>query len=231
MKKLNLSVSQLIKIVAENEIIGQGCYGIIYKLNDEMLFKFKYKDFIEDFEEDIEEEGRTINIRKLKDISERIEDWKEIYKEIYSDGEDPDEKTKKLIKLQDKIRLTKLTQGLVYVSGLCVGYLLHYHKNMVCLHNFLENNEISIEDKKIIFQNIENAVKELCDNKIYMDDLNAGNILINPENNSIQLIDFEDAWTSVQDYHFPKCVKFVMEKLKRIKNYIFSRNQEDEMLL
>ena len=44
MKEISLRVDELQTICAKNKIIGQGSYGIVYKLDDDTLFKFNYKD-------------------------------------------------------------------------------------------------------------------------------------------------------------------------------------------
>ena len=68
MKTLELTIKQLQSIVADNEVIGQGTYGRVFKLDDNTLFKFKYKEFFDDFEE----ENRVKNYFKLKNISQTI---------------------------------------------------------------------------------------------------------------------------------------------------------------
>ena len=228
MNKLELTDDELKSIVANNKILGKGSYGIVYKLNDCMLFKFKYKDFIDSF--DVKD--GIINTRRLLHIEKKIETLKKIehdMKSVLGESVDSDREVKKLIALKDKLRLTKLTQGLVYVNGYCVGYLLTNHKNMVNLFEFLENNTIEISDKETIMRNIENAVKELCDNNIFMRDLTTRNILVNPKTNEIQVIDFEDVCTSVREDRPLYLVKEMAHQLKEIKNYMFEKHQANEL--
>ena len=217
MKKLELSTKELSLIVAKSKIIGQGSYGIIYELDDDTLFKFFYKNFIHNFEK----KNNAFDYRKLNDISKMLE----IYKKI--DTHDIlFEKNIKIINLHDKILLTKLTEGVVLVNGYCVGYLLHYHKDMTNLYDFLKNNKLSTSIKKHIFNNIKKAVDELVDNNIFMDDLTVGNILINPKDNSIEIIDFEDICTTVREDRPSYLVKETQKQLNDIKDYIFENNQE-----
>ncbi len=222
MKRVDLTVEQLRNIVAKNEVVGRGSFGIIYKLNDDTLFKFEYKDYFDDFEV---KDGR-VNLKKLLDISETIENRKKINREL---NFKPSAEVEKIIKLQDKVHLTKLTQGLVYVNNHCVGYLLYYHKNMVNLFEYIKDNKINDKDKKQILENIKNAIQELCDNNIYMTDLTTHNILINPANNEIQLIDFEDSWTSVREEGAPEYIKnTVKREIKDIHNYIYDIDEDKE---
>lgn len=141
MKILKLSPKDLSRIVAENEVIGSGCYGMIYKLDENTLFKFNYKEFINDFKR----ENRKIYYSEIGDISGTIS----MYKGIGGDSFSKDKMTK-LIGKQDNIKLTKLTKGMVFVKGYCIGYLLHYHKDMVNLYEYLKDHEISQKDREII---------------------------------------------------------------------------------
>ena len=225
MKNLNLSIGDLIGIVRENVIIGKGSNGLIYKLSDDLLFKFKYKDFIDDFEV----EGNKIQLRKLTDISTTIRKIKDVNKEIQQlELENRDEQVKKLIRLKDKVKLTKLTQGMVFVDGVCVGYLLHNHKEMVNLFDYLENNVISYKVKKEIFYNIKRSVRELVDNNIFMRDLTTRNVMLNVKTNKIQIIDFEDICTSVREDRPKYLVAEMKDELNRIEKYMFLKNNEND---
>ena len=225
MKKLELTVNELRKIVAHNEVIGQGAYGRVFKLDDNTLFKFKYKEFFNDFEE----ENRVKNYFKLKNISETIKMLKSISSEEIP-GLFP--QMQEIINHKDKIKLTKLTQGIVVVNGYCVGYLLHNHKDMENLYNYLNKHNLSIGTKKEILNKIKVAVKELTDNNIFMLDLSTRNILINPKTNDIQLIDFEDATTYKEDnneYYLGN----VEDKFERIEKFMLqdmSKEKQSKLL-
>ena len=49
MKILNITPKELSHILKYKKEIGHGSYGIIVKLNNDELFKFNYKDFVNDF--------------------------------------------------------------------------------------------------------------------------------------------------------------------------------------
>lgn len=49
MKILNITPNELSNIIKNKKEVGHGSYGLILKLNDDELFKFNYKDFINDF--------------------------------------------------------------------------------------------------------------------------------------------------------------------------------------
>lgn len=196
MKRLDIDAEKLIDIVNNNEIVGKGFYGIVYKLNDDELFKFKYKEFIQDFAI----ENGVYQLRKLLDVSHTIRAIKAANKTLRDvcHIENPNEGIEALIALQDKIKLTKLTKGLVFVDDVCVGYLLHYHKNMVNIFDYCKDHTISDNSRKQITENIKKVAKELFDNGIFPG-LTAANTLINPKTNEVQLVDFEDEMTLLRE--------------------------------
>lgn len=220
MKVLKLLPKDLSQIVAEKEVVGFGCYGIIYKLDENTLFKFNYKEFIACFKQ----EDRKIDWKKLGDISEIVA----AYKEIGGDNLIK-EKMTKLISKQENVKLTKLTKGMVFVQDYCVGFLLHYHKDMCNLYDYLKTHNLSEKDKEIIAKSTRSAVMELLDNDIYTSDLTTKNILYKPSTNEIQLIDFEDVMTSCRE-NAPKYLRDdVEEKLERLECFIIdSKTKEFE---
>ena len=191
MKRLDIDAEKLLDIINNNEIVGQGFYGIVYKLNDEELFKFQYKDFSRDF---------SVEAGKWLDISSTIRTIKATNKTLRDvcHIENPNEGIEALIALQDKIKLTKLTKGLVFVDDVCVGYLLHYHKNMVNILDYCKTNTISDNFREQIIDKIKKAAKELFDNGIFPG-LTVANTLINPKTNEVQLVDFEDEMTLLRE--------------------------------
>ena len=192
MKTLNLSSTELSNIINNNEFIGNGSYGLVVKLNDEYLFKFNYKDFIDAFGVD----NNRVNLHKLGDITKIIADRKEVNQIVYGDTE----KTQvKMIKLamtkQKKLQHTTLTQGLVYVDDFCVGYILKNHKNMIPLYQYQKENDISSAEIAVILDKIKTSMTEMIKNSIYLSDFTTHNILYNPETQQIEIIDFEDSLT------------------------------------
>lgn len=68
MGNLILTPNQISTIAKNSEIVGCGSYGVLYKLDEDKIIKFKYKDFIKDFAN----ENREINLHLLGDISKSI---------------------------------------------------------------------------------------------------------------------------------------------------------------
>lgn len=194
MRNINLTTTDLIRVINNNEYIGKGVYGLVVKIDDDHLFKFNYREYLDCFKK----EGGKLSL-KLDDpqkINMAIEKKKKIGC-LSSRDEDSDviKMLKELSLRQRKITRTTFTQGLVYVNDYCVGYILKYHKYMVNLYDYIKETHIPDEDKQVILTNIKASVQELLENAIYINDLSLKNILYDPKTKEIQLIDFENNLT------------------------------------
>ncbi len=220
MKTLNLTPTELAYIVNNYEFVGRGPHGIVVKLNDDYLLKFKYKDFVDTFDTD----------DKLGDISNIIKIRKSANLATYNSTESNRVKMiKHAIEKQQFVNHSTLTQGLVYVDDFCVGYVLKYHKNMVSLHKFLHNANLSDFDKNVIFYKVKTSVDELMKNYIYLSDLSTNNILINPKTKQLEIINFEDSLTCYDEENlFDK--QTMTSKLEKIKSDFEIKN-DDELLM
>lgn len=226
MKEISLRVDELQTICAKNKIIGQGSYGIVYKLDDDTLFKFNYKDFIDCFDV----KGNKFDTRCLGDISSEIKDKKEIERIVYKGKERYDiQAIRKATNKQSQIKLTTLTQGLVFCDNYCVGYLLHNHKNMVNLYDFVLKVGLKDLDAQKVSDGINNAVTELMQNNIYHYDFTTRNILINPETNDIQIIDFEDQ-LRVYDAPDENSIKKMKQQIKAIEEFLLEHVNETGLI-
>ncbi len=226
MKTLNLSSTELSNIINNNEFIGNGSYGLVVKLNDEYLFKFKYKDFIDAFGVD----NNSINFQKLGDITKIIKDRKQINQIVYGGIETTIVKMIKLAMTKQKnLKHTTLTQGLVYVDDFCVGYILKNHKNMISLYQYQKENDISSAEKDVIMDKIKVSMEEMIKNYIYLSDFTTNNILYNPENNQLEIIDFEDSLTCYTKRNvFSE--KTMLERFDKIRQS-FNQNELNENIL
>ena len=226
MKTLNLSSTELSNIINNNEFIGNGSYGLVVKLNDEYLFKFEYKDFIDAFGVD----NNSINLQKLGDITKIIKDRKQINQIVYGGIETTIVKMIKLAMTKQKnLKHTTLTQGLVYVDDFCVGYILKNHKNMISLYQYQKENDISSVEKDVIMDKIKISMEEMIKNYIYLSDFTTHNILYNPENKQLEIIDFEDSLTCYTNRNvFSE--KTMLERFDKIRQS-FNQNELNENIL
>lgn len=229
MEIINLTSNDVQNIASNSEIIGQGSNGILYQIDDELLFKFNYKKFIDCFSLD----GNSVNIRKLNDITETVQKWKEV--DFILNGEADSHYVKNLKSLIDKqknIQMTHLPKGLVYVDGFCVGTIIQYHKDYINLFEHLKNNDLSEECVNLVSKNLSLATEELIKNNIYHRDFTLRNVMYNPNTNDVQIIDFEDAVSSLseQDKGYEQSVKDRLKiNIDTLKSSLQKENEEKGM--
>ena len=188
---LEMTPQEVQTIINGCKHLGNGCFGLVVKLDDDTLFKFNYKDFFDCFEM----KDRKVQLNKLGDISREIEIRKEIAQMLYDGDSTRVEHIKKMIARQDKIKLSTLTQGFVYCNGFCIGYVLKNHKNLKELYPYMVSRTLvlSQEEKEHIIQQIKERLDELLANYIYVLDFSLNNMLYDPKTRTVELIDFEDS--------------------------------------
>jgi len=229
MEIINLTSNDVQNIASNSEIIGQGSNGILYNIDNEILFKFNYKKFIDCFSLD----GNSINIRKLNDITETVKKWKEV--DFILNGESDSlyvKNLKSLIDKQKNIQMTHLPKGLVYIDGFCVGTIIQYHKDYVNLFEHLKNNDLSEECVSLVSKNLILATEELIKNNIYHRDFTLRNVMYNPNTNDVQIIDFEDAVSSLneQDKGYEQSVRDRLKiNIETLESSLQKDNEEKEM--
>lgn len=188
---LEMTPSEVQTIINGCKHLGNGCFGLVVKLDEDTLFKFNYKDFFDCFEV----KDRKVQLDKLGDISKEIEIRKEIADMLYGGEPTRIEHIKKMIARQDNVKLTTLTQGLVYSNGFCVGYVLKNHKNHKELYPYMVSRALvlSQEEKEHIIKQIKTRLDELFENHIYILDFSLNNMLYDPKTRTVEIIDFEDS--------------------------------------
>ena len=226
MKTLKLSATELSNIINNNEYIGNGSNGLVVKLNDNYLFKFNYKDFIDAFIKD----NNQIILNKLGDISKIIENRKKLNLLIYNDIDSDRVKMIKLaITKQDKLKHTTLTQGLVYVNDFCVGYILKNHNNLRTLFEYQKENKIPQSETQIIIDKIKVAMEEMIKNHICIRDFTTHNILYSPETKQLEIIDLEDSLTCYT-YRDEYSEKLMLDRFDKIKQSFNPINSNENIL-
>ena len=221
MKRLDITAQELYEIIEKNEVVGRGWYGMVFKLNDSELFKFDYKNF-----------KLSLNNLQFADVCEAIEIAKAANKTLKEvcHIENPNAGIEKLISLQDKIKFTKLTKGLVFVDDVCVGYLLNYHKDMISILDYCKKHTLGDEERKQIIENIKRNAKELFDNGIFPE-ISVANTLIDPKTNEIQLIDFEDEMTLLRENRPEMLYRSGESQIREIEKFLLDHKKTSERCL
>ena len=191
MKELHLTQDELLEIIANGNIVGQGTMGILYEMGDGELFKFNYKDFIDEFEV----KGNKFNLRHFKgNLSSCIKDRKMIDNIVYRGGEKTIVKyTRKMADRQPQMKYNQLPRGVVYVDGYPVGFVLKRHYDMVNLYEHIMSTGLTEREAERVSESLTLAIRELADNNIYHFDLTTRNVLYNPSTMDTKIVDFEDS--------------------------------------
>lgn len=191
MKELHLTEAELLEYIANGNVVGQGTMGILYEMGEDEIFKFCFKDFIDEFEV----KGNKFNLKKfVGNLSSCIEDRKMIDRIVYRDGEKAIVKTvREMAVRQSNMKYNQLPRGVVYVNDYPVGFILTRQRGMVNLYDYIMANGLTEEEAESVSSSVGNATRELGKNCIYHFDLTTRNILYNPSTRDTQIVDFEDS--------------------------------------
>lgn len=191
MKELHLTEAELLEYIANGNVVGQGTMGILYEMGEDEIFKFCFKDFIDEFEV----KGNKFNLKKfVGNLSSCIEDRKMIDRIVYRDGEKAIVKTvREMAVRQSNMKYNQLPRGVVYVNDYPVGFILTRQRGMVNLYDYIMANGLTDKEVDSISQSLSLATRELSDNYIYHFDLTSRNVLYKPSTMATQIVDFEDS--------------------------------------
>ena len=217
--RVDLTSKDIMDIFSSNERVGMGGNGIVFKYDDDHLFKFKYKEFIDCFGV----KDGAFDFSTIADISEEVKSRKSI-QNILTRGEESmaEREIKSLMSKQKWLKKTTMPQGLVYVDGYCVGYILKHHKDMVNLYDYLQDHTLEDARAHQIVTQVGDSVRELISSAIYHDDFTARNIMYSVETGATELIDFEDCVRSYDTMNHRAGESF-MRDVNRFNKYIMSR--------
>lgn len=222
MKELILTPEQLMNIVANNECVGRGTYGLVIKLDEDTLFKFKYKDLISV----LNYENGKFSITNVNDLIKILTLHRNVMKVMNGNGTNYEVTlVKGLTERQPNVKKTSLTQGVVLCNGCVVGYLLKYHKNMVNLYKYLTQNNIEEKEKKIILKTIKEKMNELIENGVYLRDFTTHNMMYNSETKDVQIIDFEDS-LSLREPKYKEGIKSMEKQFNDINRFLSKKSLE-----
>lgn len=194
---MQLTKSQLLNIINNNQCIGRGTYGKIYVLDDNTLFKFYYKDLITFYSE------QTI---------EALEKELEILKEVYSLREI--DKMQELNTKLNRINSSKANLSLqsVTLEGILIGVTMNYFKEYDSLYNVYPT--LTNDQKIQVLNKVREIILSLIENNIYPRDIHEKNILIRKKDLDIKLIDLDDSLTRCEEPEY-------IETHQYIKNMVF----------
>ncbi len=217
--RVDLTSKDIMDIFSSNERVGMGSHGIVFKYDEDTLFKFKYKEFIDCFPI----KNGAFDFSTIGDITQEVKTRKSI-QNILTRGEESmaEREIKSLMSKQRWLRKTTMPKGLVYVDDYLVGYILKHHKNMVNLYDYLQEHTLEDARAHQIVAQVGDSVRELIGSAIYHDDFTARNIMYDPQTGATELIDFEDCVRSYDTMNHRAGESF-MRDVNRFNKYIMGR--------
>ena len=222
MTKIELTIEQLIKIIQNGKITRTGLGFICFYLDDKTQLELQVGEY-HSIKKCCECSDKN---KQIENVLNYIVNSKKINKELNITSTPIN--VLELTQLQSKIKHTKLPKGFAYVNGYCIGYLLPIVKDMVNLHDYVQQNKLSPNEIGHITKNLYTAVQELRTNKVYVQYFSAHNILFNPTTYQVQLIGLEDSYCArVIEYPTANVIKNVNDSLNSVRNYLYNIDEDE----
>lgn len=120
--------------------------------------------------------------------------------------------------LQKDIKLTEFPKYLLTINNIPVGEEIVYYPNHIALYDYVTDDWLEKHSFKEIYQiyfAILDILLELDKLNIVYEDIHGGNFLVNPDDLSIKLIDFEWPHVFIGNYK-----KTMLSNLKNLINYL-----------
>ena len=102
-----------------------------------------------------------------------------------------------LQKKQSNVFLTEFPTGIITLNSLIIGQEIPFYQEYITIKKYIENNG-ELDNGTILL--ILKIFKELISNDIIYSDIHSKNILINPKNLDIKLIDFDPTYVKFGFY-------------------------------
>lgn len=194
MNIIEISNQELINFLSNKKnCYDYGAFGILFKYDNSTLLKIYYEDIFNTYttldSNKLDQEIINIDINKLDQL-------------------------KKIYTTLKKTKSNSLIKGIITYKGYPIGILLEYYKNYLKLSVTYE--KLNPNDKIKVLSNIKELLNNLFENNIYPTDIKEDNILINPDNLDIKLIDLDGIETQIKNNEYIK-------KCPHIKNYCMEK--------
>lgn len=189
MNIIKLSKKELISFLIDTDnYYGQGTYGILKKYNETTLLKIYYKDIIETY--------MSLDVNKLdKEIDELLKIEKQM-KKINHNYEDKLQHIKKIYSHLKNSKSSSLIKGVAIYKRYPIGIFLENYKDYLLFKEVY--TQLNNEQKIKILNKTKELIIDLFNNNIYPTDIKENNILINPVNLDIKVIDLDGTETRVE---------------------------------
>ena len=152
MEELKMTPKELSRIMYNVDVIGKGYYGVVFEYNGKLIKMDK----------------KLCNLFEKNLFKNSDELFKEYSDDFYFEQFVDLEQIEHLSDLQDKIKLTKMPQGVVKMNDMYTGIILTPHYNHIKLNKFPKGN---YKELLLLLRNLLLEVRELEDNGILHTDL------------------------------------------------------------
>ena len=216
MKIIELNQQQIMYLLTNEKPFSRGQFGILTLLGDK-VYKIHYKKLIDTYfskdSEDLESEIET-----LTTVEETLK------KGLYNPKVNADN-----FQRLENTRTNNLITGVLAYKGIYVGIEMNY------LERYKSFKEISKKmDAKSLEESLKNigeSINDLLENNIVPNDIKEDNILIDPTNLDIKIIDLDGIETvyGPENYvkEYPYTRSSVMRKYKEMRNRVINREEID----
>lgn len=210
MNIIELKKENLIAFLSDKEnCCGHGSYGILMNYDENTLIKIYYKDIFNTY--------TTLDDKVLdEEISILLEVEKQM-KEIFSDYVGNLQRLKIIYTALKRTKSNSLIKGIVTYKGYPIGVLLENYKGYLNFADVYRNSDAQAKIK--VLKMAKELMVDLINNNIFPTDIKENNILINPNNLDVKLIDLDGKETRIES-------KTYIKNYPHIKNNCINRFNE-----
>jgi hypothetical protein len=204
MKIIELKNNEIIDVLKNGNIINKGQFGLLIEINENIIFKFYYKDFLKTCQQPVQS-----TLDKEIDISIEIEQF------LIETSCIRETKLNSMLQNFKRLEGTKsenLIKGIATYKNYPIGIFLNNYKEYRKLaHIYKEFDKI---DKEKIILKINNLLTELYEHGVYPIDLKEDNILIKKDNLDIVIVDLDGSETRFEDKEYIKEIPHIKQNVK-----------------
>ena len=216
MKKVELTQQQIMYLLTNEKPFSQGQFGKLTLLGDK-IYKIHYKKLIDTyFSKDTEVLEREIET--LTGVEETLKSG------LYS----PEANADKFQRLENT-KMKDLITGVLEYKGIYIGIEMNYFEGYKSFREIAKRMDAKSLEETL--KNIEEAINGLLENNIVPKDIKEDNILINPTNLDIKIIDLDGNETvyGPENYvkEYPYTRSSVMRKYEEMRNRVFKIEEID----
>jgi serine/threonine protein kinase len=204
MKIIELKNNEIIEILKNGNVINHGQFGLLIEINENIIFKFYYKDFFKTYEHPIQS-----TLDKEIDLSIEIEQF------LIETGCIKETKLNRMFQNFKRLEGTKsenLIKGIVTYKKYPVGIILNNYKEYRKLTQIYK--EFDKKDRERIILKIKDLLNELYEHGVYPIDLKEDNILIKEDNLDIVIVDLDGSETRFEDKEYIKEIPHIKQNVK-----------------